>query len=632
MILQALNDYYQRKTAEPGSGLAEPGFELKALPFIIEINAQGELVQIEDTRDGVGNKKTAQSFTVPQGVKKTSGVASNLLWDNAEYVFGIDKNSKPDDFQPEGPHQQEVLGAILSYEPEEGADEAKKRELERLDAIKKRKERVNEQHQGFASKIASLPEPALLDEGVAAVLTFLENFRVASLKNQPFWDALITNPHLSFRLQGDRSLVCQRLAVIEALRTSVGEPTEADKQRSICLITGEMTQPERLHTSIKGVWGAQTAGANIVSFNLDAFNSYGKDQGYNAPVSKQATFAYTTALNHLLRKGSPQRMQVGDTSTIFWAEKPNDFETGIVDIFGEPSKDDPDKNSRAVASLYSSIRNGLLSGDDGQVRMFVLGLSPNAARIAIRFWQVATVAELALRIRQHFDDLAIVHGDRERPYLSLFSLMVSTATQGKADNIPPNIAGETMRSILAGQPYPHSLLATAVRRNRAEKKFTYPRAALIKACINRLTRYQNPKIQEELTMALDESNENIGYRLGRLFAVLEKTQEEANPGINATIRDRYYGGASSTPVSVFSTLLKLKNHHISKLDSKGRATNLEKLIGRIMDGIADFPPNLSMQDQGRFAIGYYHQRQDFFKTKPESTTLNTSQETTGEAA
>ncbi|RLA39486.1 MAG: hypothetical protein DRR42_27120, partial [Gammaproteobacteria bacterium] len=201
--------------------------------------------------------------------------------------------------------------------------------------------------------------------------------------------------------------------------------------------------------------------------------------------------------------------------------------------------------------------------------------------------------------------------------------------------------------ILSGQPYPHSLLSAAVRRNRAEQEVTYSRAALIKACINRLTRYQNRETQnpdfqnsdsqnlgsqrtetmEELKVALDENNSNIGYRLGRLFAVLEKTQEEANPGINATIRDRYYGGASSTPVSVFSTLLKLKNHHISKLDNKGRATNLEKLIGQIMEEIIDFPPNLSMPDQGRFAIGYYHQRQDFFKKKPQTTTDTTQGET-----
>lgn len=606
MILQALNDYYQRKTTEPGSGLAELGFEQKELPFIIEINAHGELLQIEDTREGIGNKKAAQSFIVPQGAKKTSGVATNLLWDNTEYVLGIDKNSQ------------------AKEDPEE--------EQQRLSALEQRQQRVSEQHQAFIDKIKRLPEPAINDEGVQAVIHFLEQFKADSLESLPFWNEVFTNPILSFRLQGDRSLVCQRLAVINALRANKDELPDADERQSICLITGESTQAERLHTSIKGVWGAQSSGANIVSFNLDAFNSYGKDQGYNAPVGKKATFAYTTALNYLLRKNSPQRMQVGDTSTVFWSEKPSDFETSIGDIFGEPPKDDPDKNTRAVASLYDAIHSGLLSSDEGQTRFYVLGLAPNAARIAIRFWQVATIGELATRIRQHFDDLTIVHGDKQLPHLPLFRLLVATATQGKADNIPPNIAGETMRSILSGQPYPQSLLSAAVRRNRAEQDVTYPRAALIKACINRMTRFKNPDIKEEFNMALDESNDNIGYRLGRLFAVLEKVQEEASPGINATIRDRYYGAASSTPVSVFSTLLKLKNHHISKLDNKGRATNLEKLIGQIMEAITDFPPNLSMQEQGRFAIGYYHQRQDFFKKKPDSDPEINTNSTNGESS
>ena len=587
MILQALNDYYDRKAAEPDSDLAPFGFEWKELPFIIEINGRGELVQVEDTRDGPDKKKTARSFLVPQGVKKTSGVAANLLWDNAEYV----------------------LGTVTRKEPEPDRIE-----------LEKQLERVSEQHQVFIDKIKALPEPASSDEGVQAAIAFLENFEISSLEKHFLFKEFNNKPNLSFRLQSDPCLVCQRPAVISAVGVGSEELVDPDAPKGICLITGDVTSTERIHTSIKGVWGAQTSGANIVSFNLDASNSFGKKQGFNAPVSKKAVFAYTTALNHLLRKSSPQRMQVGDTSTVFWSAKPTAFETGIVDIFGEPPKDDPDKNTRAVASLYNSINSGLVSSDEGQTRFFVLGLAPNSARIAIRFWEVSNIAEMSVRIRRHFDDLAVVHGDKQLPHLPMFRLLVSTATQGKADNIPPNLAGETMRSILSGQPYPQSLLSSAIRRNRAEQDVPYQRAALIKACINRLTRYKNPEIKEELTVALDESNSNIGYRLGRLFAVLEKVQEEANPGINATIRDRYYGAASSTPVSVFSTLLKLKNHHISKLVNKGRATNLEKLIGQIMDAVTDFPPNLIMRDQGRFAIGYYHQRQAFFKKNPGSDT------------
>ena len=567
MILQALHDYYDRKSADPESGLAQPGFEWKEIPFVIEIDARGNPIQIEDTRDGEGKKKRARSFLVPQAVKKTSGVVANLFWDNAAYVLGVDTKGKP--------------------------------------------KRVAEQRQAFIARIESLPDPARHDAGVQAVLSFLGQVGPDTLSPHAEWKEIAeTVPYLTFRLQGDVDLVCQRQAIAEV----IGVQQDTTDANGLCLVTGETGEIERLHTAIKGVWGAQTSGANIVSFNLEAFNSYGKTQGANAPVSKRAAFSYTTALNHLLRRDSPQRLQVGDASVVFWADRPTEWETGFVDIFGEPAKDDPDRNVRAVRSLYTAIDRGLLENDTGQANFFALGLAPNAARIAIRFWQHGTVADMAGRIKQHFEDLAIDRSPRDPLYLSLFRLLVSVATQSKADNIPPNLGGELIRSILAGLPYPQTLLAAAVRRIRAEQNVTYARAALLKACINRATRYSNPNMEEELTMSLDEANHNVGYRLGRLFAVLEKIQEEANPGINATIRDRFYGAASSTPVTVFSNLLRLKNHHLSRLDNRGRAVNMEKRIGEIMEGIGDFPAQLRIEDQGRFAIGYYHQRQDFFKT------------------
>lgn len=566
MMLHALYDYYERKSADPDAHMAPPGFEWKEIPFVIEIDSQGNPVQIADTREDDGKKKRAHAYLVPQGSKKTSGVVANLFWDNAEYVLGVDTKGKP--------------------------------------------ERVAEQHQAFISGIEKLPRSALSDAGTQAVLSFLKRPDINALTQFAAWSEILeSNSTLTSRLQGDVDLVCQRPAVVDALKKLAG----TENAGGFCLVTGVQDEVERLHTSIKGVWGAQTSGANIVSFNLDAFNSYGKTQGGNAPVGKRAAFGYTTALNHLLRKGSTQRLQVGDASVVFWADKPTEFEAGFVDIFGEPTKDDPDSNKHAVASLFKAIDHGLLESDEGKIQFFALGLAPNAARIAIRFWHHGTVADMATRIRQHFDDLAIERAPNDPPYMSLFRLLVSVATLGKADNIPPNLGGELMRSILADLPYPQTLLAAAVRRIRAEHEVTYPRAALLKACINRSTRYSNSNVKEELKMSLDESNTNAGYRLGRLFAVLEKIQEEANPGINATIRDRYYGAASATPVTVFSTLLKLKNHHLSKLDNRGRAVNLEKRVGEIMDGIGDFPAQLPLADQGRFAIGYYHQRQDFFK-------------------
>lgn len=589
MILQALDAYYRRKQADPDPAKRLPaqGLEDKEIPFILEIDVDGTLLDVSDTRTVEGKKKIGQRFLVPLGVKKTSGVAANLFWDNAEYVLGVPDNKKLDDSRKKNKEDD--------Y-----------------------RERLREMRTAFRARIASLPGRAQEDAGVQAVLAFLDELELPALERFPvFAEIRSSNPVLSFRLRGDLGLVCQRRTLVDAA-TAVSEAA-AD---GICLVRGEPAAIERLHPPIKGVWNAQTSGANIVSFNLDAFNSYGKSQGANAPVGKPAAFAYTTALNHLLARDSRQRIQVGDASTVFWAEEAHDLESAIPDLFGDPPKDDPDRNVRAVEALYSAVQTGKFAEGGPDTRFHVLGLAPNAARISIRFWETATAADLAKRIKQHFDDIEVVHADYEPRYLSLFRLLTGVALLNKADNIPPNLGGEVMRAILEGLPYPAQLLNLAVVRCRAEQKTTYARAAAIKASLNRLIRSRKTDEKEFLPM-LDPSNANPAYRLGRLFATLEKIQEEASPGLNATIRDRYFGAASSTPVSVFTTLLRLKNHHLGKL-SPGRATQMEKLIGEILGEIADFPKLLPLPDQGRFALGYYHQRQAFF-TKSESKNQEESQ-------
>jgi CRISPR-associated protein Csd1 len=442
MILQALNEYYERKAVhpDPASRLPAFGLEEKEIPFVLEITPDGALVQIADTRTVEGGKRVGQRFRVPQGVKKTSGVAANLLWDTAEYVLGVDTKGK--------------------------------------------RERVAEQRAAFRARIEALPETVLGDEGVKAVLAFLDGLERAKLEKEPVWKEITeTNPVLTFRLHGDHDLVCQRPAVISAAAQSGADEGED----GLCLITGECGTVERLHAAIKGVRGAQTSGANIVSFNLDAFNSYGKTQGANAPVGKRAAFAYTTALNSLLARDSRQRVQVGDASTVFWAERQTEFE----DVFGDLVRDDPAAGTQAVKTLFEAVQSGKYGTPEGETRFYVLGLAPNAARIAIRFWHVATVRELATAIARHFDDLRIVRGPNDPEYLSLFRLLVSVAVQGKADNIPPNLGGDVMRAVLTGAPYPATLLNAAVGRCRAEQRVTYARAAAIKAWLNRDIRRQN---------------------------------------------------------------------------------------------------------------------------------------------
>lgn len=576
MILQALAEYYDRRCADPDPArrLPAPGFEDKEIPFVSELAADGTVVQLVDTRTLEGKKLRAKTFLVPQGEKKTSGVKANLLWDTANYAIGLTRERKS--------------------KGEQSPAEA------------------------FRQRIEALPIAAVEDPGVRAVLAALSRADWSVIAAHPAWpDIVESNPVMTFQLAGDDRLVCQRRVVMDAMamRSSPGEGT------GICLVDGTCQPIQRLHPAIKGVWGAQTSGANIVSFNARSFESYGKTerQGENAPIGHRAAFAYTTALNHLLAKESRNRVQVGDASTVFWADRTTTFPTLLADLFGE-SGDDPDRGIRTVQALFDALRTGQLPVAERNVQFFVLGMAPNAARISIRFWLKAPLAELAPRVLRHFEDLRIVRRfDSDPPTPSMFRLLSSLAVQGKVDNVPPRVAGEWMRAILEGRPYPADLLNLAVIRSKAERDVTYLRAAILKACLNRGHRGAHPELptdRSEFPETLDMHQDDPAYRLGRLFAVLERIQQIAQPGINATIRDRYYGAASTTPVAVFTTLLRLKNAHLKKL-STGYCVFFERLIGEVLSPLGDFPRQLNLADQGRFALGYYHQRQAFFERKDD---------------
>jgi CRISPR-associated protein Csd1 len=578
MILQALKEYYDRKAADPESSIAPIGWEWKEIPFIIVLDKRGSFLQFEDTREGDGIKKRGKSFLVPQGVKKTSGIAANLLWDNASYILGI--------VNTEG----------LSVE-----EKAKKLS------------RIPEQKKAFIERIKNELSDTPRKN---AILAFLSNLSMLALEKTTQWeDVCRTGPTMSFRFDGDYQLYCQSDEVKKALTGK----TDVDDNNGLCLITGEKDRISTLHTAIKGVWGAQTSGANIISFNLEAFRSFGKEQGQNAPVGETAMFAYTTALNTLLDRNSSQRMQIGDASTVFWSDRKTQFEEDFYFFFTESPKDDPDAGNLRIKNLFDSLQTGGYVEDSGTEKFFILGLSPNAARLAVRFWLKGTVAEFAGNIRKHFQDLEIVKPKGEPQYYSLWWLLKNTAVLDKSENVPPNIAGDFMRTIVTGTPYPATLLQAVLRRIRSDtvNRVKPVRAALIKAYLNRqLYAVKNYNEKEVLQVGLDKDQLSIGYNLGRLFAVLEKIQEEANPGLNATIRERYYGAACGSPVSVYPTLMRLKNHHLAKLH-KGRKTNLEILIGEIVEHLDEFPAHLNLQEQGKFAVGYYHQRQDLFTSKKE---------------
>jgi CRISPR-associated protein Csd1 len=578
MILQALAAYYDRLESDVDSDVAPPGFEKKGIPFLVELDRNGKFTGLDDTRTTEGPKKVARPFRVPKAEKRASNIVANLLWDNPAYVFG---KPKPD--------------------PKRNATGLAKRAVD--------------QHHAFVARVRdTFPEP-VADDGVAAVMKFLDKGDFGAVLKHRLWDEVEeTGGNIAFKLKGDDRLVCQRDAVTAAVVARLAA-AGGDKQQ--CLITGEFETTARLHSPISGVRGAKNNRGDIVSFNQPAFRSRGKDQGLNAPVGTTAEHAYTTALNTLLERNSRQKMLVGDATAVFWAEKAHRMERLFADFFGEPPNAESSKDTEAIRALYGAPESGAIPLLDDKTKFYVLGLAPNVSRLAVRFWYAGSVGEVAGNIRQHFDDTNIVHRSLEPEHLSLFRLLVSTAVKSDSKNIQPNLAGDVMKAILSGTPYPATLLSSAVRRIRAEREISYPRVSVIKACLVRDSRFHK-RSQEEVGMALDPTNSKIGYRLGRLFAVLEKAQEEANPGINSTIRDQFYGAASSTPVTGFFVPMRHKNYHLAKLENRGRAVNLDKLIGEIVDGIDDFPAHLELQDQGRFHVGYYHQRQALFTKKSAS--------------
>lgn len=589
MILQALAGYYERLL---GDGAVQPqGFQKKEIPWVIELSHDGRFLRLIRTggEDGRGRK-----FVVPAEVKKSVNIAANLLWDNPEYIFGW---------------------------PRPGLTE-------------KQTAKVPERHEAFMARLHALPETARADAGVSAVIKFLESGDFAALESAEGCDELRRgNPNLSFRLDGDDCLACERPAVTAVVSQTASEP-DATESDGWCLITGRRAGLARLHPAIKGVRGAQTSGANLVSFNLDAFTSHGWSQGANAPISKAAAHAYTAALNHLLSRANDRHHFIeGNTTFVFWAAAPTRIDDPFGYLLGSYAADEQESDGTEVRATFNSIKSGLRPSLNDQTPFYVLGLAPNAARLAVRLWHEGTVAELAQNILCHFEDLEIVGLSGESNLPGLWRLIGAAGREGDLKKLSDTLRGQlatgVMAAVLQRQPYPTTLLARAVARCRAEAnrkperdsfRLLLPiRAALIKASLKRRSS------TKEVSVSLDPDEPDAAYRLGRLFWVLENIQQRAVQSneradtsreriqLNVTIRDRYFGAFMTAPRSVFPQLMHLKNAHLKKVNRKNyrRARGFEHQIDEILAPLRPregLPAALSLEEQGRFILGYHHQR------------------------
>jgi CRISPR-associated protein Csd1 len=592
--LAALAARYDRLAARGDAPV--PGFAPAQIAFVLVLDGAGRLVDVHDERTGEGKKKRPKVVEAPQPPKRTVAVVSGVLWDKTSYVLGA---TRPD--------------------PE--ADEARQA---------KAAERTAKEHAAFKARHATLLADSE-DAGARALLAFLAGWNPEAYAGLTYADDML-DQNVAFRLDDDRALLLHDRPALRVL--VAGQNASPDAEMGQCLITGEIAPIARLHPSIKGVPGAQSSGASLVSFNAGAFTSHGKSQGDNAPTSELAAFGYGTALNDLLSatdgqqdaSGRPRyrnRVQIGDATTVFWADAEGkeaaEGEALLNMLFGgAPTLSDADiegGRDTKIRDLMIKLEAGRpLREADAQLeglRVYILGLSPNAARLSVRFWHIGSLGELTGHFQKHWEDLQLEPSRTGRPP-ALWRLLRQLAAQGEAKNIPPNLAGEVTRAIITGGRYPRPLLTQTLMRIRADQgddKVHELRVALLKAVIAR--DFRKSAIEEKVSVSLDPTELNPGYRLGRLFAVMEAAQAQAIQGVGASIRDRFYGAASSTPAHVFPLLLRGVQDHLSKIrkTKPGLAVKYEKALAEVADGLVSvLPATLDMPSQGRFAIGYYHQR------------------------
>lgn len=577
MILRALYDYYKRCLAYEPNSLPMYGRMDAVISFIIVIRKDGTFVRIEDVRDEEGK---GTLFRYPKGVH-TNAETPFLFWDNCMYALDFSNTNKP-----------------LSAEDAE--DEAK------LKKWKKSLEKAHKKHLSFVERCKKVAINADIDD-LWAVVRFYENNQLAALRNDLKWLEIEKRPdvNVSFRIEGS-------LSTIPELNELLDYIDKDSDQKGVCLITGIYSDIIRKSTPTP-IRGCKNS-ASLVSFQKDSgYDSYGKKQAYNAPISLEAEFAFAAAFNKLRQKDSRNTFFIADRQYFFWSsafdQSSKVLEESIFNMFGY--SDNPDAKSEKLKQAFLSIFNGKKSNGTADDMFYVLGIAPNAGREAVVYYNELPIAMFAKNILQHFNDMEI-DGDKDiKPFSpGLYEILKAVVRDGDIKNCPPNLPDALVKSIFQGSRYPESLYQACVRRIRAEtsknvaQSIKMIRAAIIKAYLNRLNDNNNKK----LNIMLDKENTNLGYLCGRLFAVLENLQYAANK--QDSIRSSYMNAASSTPSAVFSTILKLSNNHYGKLakDKKGLAMYFDAQKEEILAMLKDFPETLNLQDQGRFFLGYYHQK------------------------
>ena len=579
MILQALTRYYEDLLSR--GEIDAPGWTPAKISYTLCLDGEGQLTQVIPTMEEVTKgKKTVlqpQVFPLPAAVKRASNIASNFLWDNSAYLLGVDQKGKP-----ERSFKCFNEAAALHHKILDGIESACAR----------------------------------------AILAFFDTWQPEHAAEYPVlagqFEEVTAGANLLFRVDG---CYPQKDAAIREAWQKYRESSDPDAVRMQCLVTGREDEITATHPAIKGVRDAQSSGAALVSFNALAFCSYGREQNYNAPVGKYAAFAYTAALNHLLADRNNVQL-IGDTTVVCWAEgaDPAYQSFAMTACFGAETGLSDDDLRAALKRLADGLPCDDL-GIDPERPFYILGLAPNAARLSVRFFLRNSFGALMKNVNDHYERMEIVRPAYKKfSYLPLWAMLQETVNLNSRDKSPsPVMAGAAARAVFSGGRYPASLLEAVMLRIRAERNITWGRAAIIKAYYLKNPHKDCP--EEVLTVSLNEASTDTAYTLGRLFSVYEAVQQTANPGINATIKDKYFNSAAAMPASIFPVLNNLYQKHLRKLEA-GQRIYYDKQ-GMTLKGVLgeSYPARMTLAQQGAFDLGYYHQTQKRYTKKEDENNV-----------
>ncbi|KQC13179.1 MAG: type I-C CRISPR-associated protein Cas8c/Csd1 [Desulfuromonas sp. SDB] len=621
MIIQSLCKYYDILNKD--GKVSGPGYSSANVSFSIVIDDEGNLKNIIDLRTG-DKKPRPKTMNVPLH-KSRSGKnpPPYFLCDNAKYVFGVEEVNKSkfkNDYKSSNKNTFTVL------------EETEKDVILVDESTQARFNSFRELHLSILKNID--------DRSAVAFVKFIQKYSPEKFLDNPkivqYKDQILDNA--SFVFYHDGSYLHEKSSIRRAWEDYQNNSMDRSDCLSQCLISGNKEPIARTHQLIKGVANAQSAGASLVGFNDKSFNSYGKTQSYNAPIGKYAMFKYTTALNYLL-SNPKHRLSIGDSTVIFWADAPEGMYEDFTKYFINPVENKGDKKSNdgnsekritdndllvLVKDVLDIVRKGqdirdVDLGIDPKKMFHILGLSPNNARLSVRFWYMNEFGDFVEKVSQHYFDMEIEKDNFAPPFISTYKLVNETVPKPQPSERPkpnPILSGLLMRSIINNTPYPVQMYNAILSRVKVERTINSVRAGFIKAYLFRLARTGSAYVKEDMiTMSLNETSQDVPYRLGRLFAVLEKAQTDTSKSIGSTINSKYFSSASTTPAVVFPVLIKLAQHHIAKSDYGVRIT---KDIEDVLSGVDKFPPYLNLEEQGMFMLGYYHQKKANYQKKEEA--------------